>query len=412
MTAAGRGGAGRPRLLVIVGTRPDAIKLAPVVAALRRHADELETIVCSTGQHRDLLDRALAGFGLAPAIDLALMRPRQSLADLTSRAVAALDGVIDDVRPDLVIVQGDTTSALAGALAAHYRRVPVAHVEAGLRTDDLVEPFPEEANRRLIGVLAGLHFAPTPEAARRLLREHVEAERIFVTGNTAVDALLEARRARPARSASPAGSTQRLILVTVHRRESHGAPLAEICRAIRSLVERNPAVEVVFSVHPSPAVREIVMPLLGGSERIRLVEPLDYGDFIPLLEASYLVLTDSGGIQEEAPSLRTPVLVLRNRTERPEGPRAGTACVVGTSADRIVEAVEGLLHDDQAYRSMAGVANPYGDGRASERIVAALRHHFGLSERRPAPFEPPSLDTETPFVSPELPSAVASTQPG
>ena len=412
MTAAERGGASRPRLLVIVGTRPDAIKLAPVVSALRRHADELETIVCSTGQHRDLLDRVLAGFRLAPAIDLELMRPRQSLADLTSRAVVALDGVIEDVRPDLVIVQGDTTSALAGALAAHYRRVPVAHVEAGLRTDDLAEPFPEEANRRLIGVLTRLHFAPTPEAARRLLRERVEAERILVTGNTAVDALLEARSARPVRPVPAAGSGQRLILVTVHRRESHGAPLAEICRAIGSLVERNSAVEVLFSVHPSPAVRETVEPLLGGRERIRLVEPLDYGAFIQLLEASHLVLTDSGGIQEEAPSLRTPVLVLRNRTERPEGPRAGTACLVGTSADRIVEAVERLLHDDQAYRSMADVPNPYGDGRASERIVAALRHHFGLCDRRPAPFEPPGLATEDPLASSERPSVVVARQPG
>jgi UDP-N-acetylglucosamine 2-epimerase (non-hydrolysing) len=376
------------RLLLVFGTRPEVIKMAPVALALREHSGEFETVLCSTGQHRDMLNQTLAVFGLEPDFNLDLMMPRQTLTDLTARVVGALDEVMTRVRPDLVVVQGDTTSAMVGALVAYYHRVPVAHVEAGLRTDDLYRPFPEEGNRRLISTLAALHFAPTPSAAYRLQQEGVPEGRTFVTGNTVIDALLRVREnsRHGAYLALPSG--RRRVLLTMHRRESRGTALENICRAILRLVERNPDVEVVFPVHASPFVREPVTRLLADHARIVLTEPMEYQEFILLMDTSHLILTDSGGIQEEAPALGKPVLVLRDTTERPEAIRVGTARLVGTDPTRVLSATETLLHNEKAYQAMARAKNPYGDGRAAERVVAALRFHFGLLAERPAPFVP------------------------
>lgn len=385
----------RPRILLVLGTRPEAIKTAPVALELLARGNEFETVVCSTGQHRDMLDQSLAAFGLKPDLDLGLMTHRQTLTDLTTRTLSALDEIMGRVRPDLVVVQGDTTSAMAGALAAYYNRVPVAHLEAGLRTSNLFEPFPEEGNRRLIGALSALHFAPTPHAAHRLLREGVPEQQVLVTGNTVIDALLHVWNSLPrATDSKPSRERRRWqrrrVLVTMHRRESRGAPLESVCRAILELTARNPGVEVVFPVHASPFVREPVTRLLGNHVRIKLIEPMGYQEFVRLLDSSHLVLTDSGGIQEETPALGKPVLVLRNTTERPEAVEAGTSLLVGTDATRVLEAAETLLRNEEAYRAMAHAENPYGDGRAAQRVVAALRFHFGWATERPTPFTPRS----------------------
>ena len=371
--------------------------MAPMALALRARGDEFEAVLCGTGQHRSMLYQALDVFGLKPDLDLDLMSDRQTLTDLTARA---LEGVIDRVRPDLVMVQGDTTSAMAGALAAYYHRVPVAHVEAGLRTDDLYSPFPEEGIR-LIGSLSALHFAPTPLAAHRLSRAGVPEQRVLVTGNTVIDALLHARDtdpngvvAVPKPACERRRYVRRRVLLKMHRRESRGAPLEGVCSAVRRLVERNPGVEVVFPVHASPFVREPVARLLGGHVRIRLGEPIGYRDFVRLLDSCHFVLTDSGGVQEEAPALGKPVLVLRETTERPESIAAGTSRLVGTEPDGVLQAAEELLHDERAYRGMAHAENPYGDGRATGRIMTALRCHFGLAAERPTPFGPSPTASE------------------
>jgi UDP-N-acetylglucosamine 2-epimerase (non-hydrolysing) len=378
------------KLLLVFGTRPEVIKMAPVALALREHSGEFETVLCSTGQHRDMLNQTLAVFGLEPDFNLDLMMPRQILTDLTARAVGALDEAMTHVRPDLVVVQGDTTSAMVGALVAYYHRVSVAHVEAGLRTDDLYQPFPEEGNRRLIGTLAALHFAPTSTAAYRLQQEGVPGRHTFVTGNTVIDALLRVLDGgrQGAYPALPRG--RRRVLLTMHRRESRGVALESICRTILQLVARNPDIEVVFPVHASPFVREPVTRLLSGHARVILTEPLGYQEFVLLMNSCCLILTDSGGIQEEAPALGKPVLVLRDTTERPEAIRAGTARLVGTDPMRVLSVTETLLHDEKVYQAMARASNPYGDGRAAERIVEALHFHFGLLAERPAPFIPHS----------------------
>jgi UDP-N-acetylglucosamine 2-epimerase (non-hydrolysing) len=376
------------RLLLVFGTRPEAIKIAPVALGLRGRRGEFETVLCSTGQHIDMLNQTLSVFGLKPDIDLELMTPRQTLADLTARAVGALDNVMSRVRPDLVVVQGDTTSAMVGALVAYYHRTPVVHVEAGLRTDNPYQPFPEEGNRRLIGTLAALHFAPTSSAAYRLQQEGVPERRIFVTGNTVIDSLLRVRENSGHGGNLARPSSRRRVLVTMHRRENRGAALEGTCRALLQLVDRNPDVEVVFPVHPSPFVREPVTRLLSGHARIILTGPLGYQEFILLMDSCHLILTDSGGIQEEAPALGKPVLVLRDTTERPEAINAGTARLVGPDPSRVLSVTETLLHNEKAYQAMARAKNPYGDGRAAERILAALRFHFGLLAERPTPFVP------------------------
>ncbi len=381
-------GTTRPSILLVFGTRPEAIKMAPVALALQERTNEFETRLCVTGQHRDMLDQALDVFGLEPDLDLKLMQARQSLTSLTARAVTALDEAMTLVQPDLVIVQGDTTSAMVAGLVAYYHRVPVAHLEAGLRTGDLYQPFPEEANRRLIAALATLHFAPTPRAARRLKREGVSARQIFVTGNTVIDALLHVRRDIRHEGGRAQACERRLVLLTMHRRESFGHPIESICHAMLTLVERNPNVEIVFPVHASPFVRQPVEQLLGNHPRIALREPLNYRTFVQLLDACDLVLTDSGGLQEEAPALGKPVLVLRNTTERREAIQAGTAQLVGTNPRRVLHAAETLLRDQAAYQAMARACNPYGDGWAAQRVISALRFHFGLTAERPAPFDP------------------------
>jgi UDP-N-acetylglucosamine 2-epimerase (non-hydrolysing) len=357
------------RVLVVVGTRPEAVKLAPVVHALRR-SSSLRCRVLATAQHRELLDRTLAFFGIVADVDLDLMRPGQGLADLTARALAALDPVLAAEAPDLVLAQGDTTTVLATALAAFYRRLPFAHVEAGLRTGDLAQPFPEEANRVLVARLARLHFAPTERAAANLHREGIDAAAVHVVGNTAVDAVLWTAARVDARAFAPADG-RRLVLVTAHRRESLGEPLVELCRAIAALADRGD-VEVLFPVHPNPRVRATVHGVLAARRHVRLCDPLGYPEMVAAMQASTLILTDSGGVQEEAPSLGRPVLVLRNVTERPEGVAAGAARLVGTSRDAIVAAAGALLDDAAAYAAMARVRNPYGDGASADAIAAIL----------------------------------------
>jgi len=365
------------RIAVIFGTRPEAIKLCPLVLALRR-LPEIEAHVCVTGQHREMLDQVLRVFDIIPDADLDLMRPDQTLASLTARAVEAVEAHLARLAPDLVLVQGDTTSAFSSALAAFYRRIPVGHVEAGLRTYDKFAPFPEEINRALITRVADAHFASTTWARDNLLREAIPAERIAVTGNTVIDALLLARENLrvscpevPGVGAGILDGGGRIVLITGHRRENFGAGFRAICEAIAALAARNRDVSFIYPVHLNPNVRRPVFDRLGGLSNVLLIDPLEYLPFVALMERSTLVLTDSGGIQEEAPSLGKPVLVMRQTTERPEGIEAGTARLVGADAGRIIEGVTSLLEDREAYERMARAANPYGDGRACERIGRA-----------------------------------------
>ncbi|MCC7008867.1 MAG: UDP-N-acetylglucosamine 2-epimerase (non-hydrolyzing) [Acidobacteria bacterium] len=360
------------KVLVVFGTRPEAIKLAPVIRALAA-AEWCEPRICVTAQHRDLLDPLLDLFGIAPDHDLDVMRPNQALAGLTARLCGALDDVMAVEQPAWVVVQGDTTSAFAAGLVAFYHRARVGHVEAGLRTTTKDAPFPEELNRRLLGRIADLHFAPTERARQQLLAEGVAPEAVLVTGNTAIDALQWTIDRLGGRGPTPETGTRRLVLVTMHRRESFGRPLADVCGALRWLADRyRDRVEFLFPVHPNPNVLGEVTRALSGCSNVRLVKPLPYPDLVDALRRAHFVLTDSGGIQEEAPSLGKPVLVLRDATERPEGVAAGVAAIVGTDRDRIVDASVRLLDDDDAYRAMARAVTVYGDGHAAERIVSAL----------------------------------------
>jgi UDP-N-acetylglucosamine 2-epimerase (non-hydrolysing) len=366
----------RTRIAVIAGTRPEAIKLAPVVRQLRARPS-VETLFVSTGQHREMLQQVLAAFALAPDLDLGIMRAGQDLHDVTVATLARLKPVLRELAPAWVVVQGDTTTAMAAALGAFYERIAVAHVEAGLRTHDRYRPFPEELNRRLVDQLSAALFAPTALAREALLREGFPEGRILVTGNTVVDAVHHLRATggtlrRHAGGLDLEAIPGRVVLVTSHRRESFGEGLAAICRALVRIVERAPDVTVVYPVHLNPNVDGPVRAALGGHPRIALLPPVSYVELAALLERSHLVLTDSGGIQEEAPSFRKPVLVLRDVTERPEGVAAGVAAVVGTGEERIVAETLRLLADRAAYDRMASGASPYGDGHAAERIVEAL----------------------------------------
>ena len=373
------------RVCVIFGTRPEAIKLAPVVLALQAEQD-FESTVCATGQHRQMLDQVLDIFAITPDADLAIMRPDQDLAGMTARLIEQLGPYLAAKRPDLVLVQGDTTTALCAALVAFYNRIPVGHVEAGLRTGNMSAPWPEEANRLLVSRLAALHFAPTRAAAQNLLAENIASELITVTGNTVIDALMiAARKADEIRPEIPglpsdwrsAWAGKRLVLITGHRRENLGSGLTNICSAIRDLAARFPDVQFVYPVHLNPNVRKPVHDILAAANgtlaNIWLIEPLDYLAFISLLKAATLVLTDSGGIQEEAPSFGKPVLVMRDTTERPEAVEAGVAMLVGTSRESIVADTTRLLVDREAYARMSRAVNPFGDGRAAERIVGLCR---------------------------------------
>lgn len=360
-------------LMIVMGTRPEAIKLAPVALAAQRDG-RLRVCVVRTSQHREMLDQMVEQFELPIAVDLDIMRHDQNLAQVTTAALEGLHRTIAEIRPAAVVVQGDTTTTFCGALAAFYHRVPVAHVEAGLRTHDRFQPFPEEINRCLTSQVTDFHFAPTEGARANLRREGVADERIWVTGNTAIDALritLEKATEGSGEPAEDAGAG-RQILVTAHRRENHGEPMAEICRALVQLCERFEDVHVRFPVHLSPRVRATVFGMLQGHERIRLEEPLGYREFVLAMNQSHLILSDSGGVQEEAPSLGKPVLVLRETTERPEACESGCAMLVGTDAERIVAEASRLLTDEARYHQMAQAKNPFGDGRAAEHIVGAL----------------------------------------
>ncbi|HYM90540.1 MAG TPA: UDP-N-acetylglucosamine 2-epimerase (non-hydrolyzing) [bacterium] len=377
--------------MVVFGTRPDAVKMAPVVRALRTHPVEFTPIVAVTAQHREMLDQVLSLFAITPDHDLGIMTEQQSLVDITVRTLEGLSALLPKVAPDLVLVQGDAAPSFVGSLAAFYRRIPVGHVEAGLRTADKYQPFPEEMYRRMTTVLADLHFAPTSAARENLKAEGVPGDRILVTGNTVIDALLEVvRRDRP--PADPrlrgvlAGRGRRVLLLTTHRRENWGEPQRRIFLAVREILDRFPDLDLVFPVHPNPVVSRPAREILGGHPRAHLSEPLDYATNVACMKAATVILTDSGGIQEEAPSLGRPVLVLRETTERPEGIAAGTARLVGTDHTRIVQETSRLLTDPRAYARMSLARNPYGDGHAAERIVGGLRRYFGFARNLPREF--------------------------
>ncbi len=379
-------------LLVVFGTRPEAIKMAPLVKELEKYPESLRCRVAVTAQHREMLDQVLSLFGITPAYDLDIMRRGQSLFDITARALTGLQQIMAEEKPDLVLVHGDTTTTFVAALAAYYLQIPVGHVEAGLRTHDKYSPFPEEINRRLTGALADINFAPTETAKNNLLSEGVPTDKIYVTGNTVIDALLATVRPgyrfRDDELNAIDYDRSRVLLVTTHRRENLGEPMREIYRALRGIVECYPDVKVVFPVHKNPAVRSVVGEELGDLSRVRLIEPMDYQPFVNLISRVYLVLSDSGGIQEEAPSLGKPVLVLRNTTERPEAVEAGTVRLIGTGMDAVAAETRRLLDDKNFYGRMAGAVNPYGDGQASRRIVQAIRYWAGLSNEKPDLFRP------------------------
>lgn len=360
-------------ILVVVGTRPEAIKLAPVVAALQRQPQKFRTLVCATAQHREMLDQALSLFHIHPDIDLDLMETNQSLSTLTAKTLQRMTTTLQSTKPDVVLVQGDTTTAMIAALAAFYEKIPVGHVEAGLRTGNVYRPFPEEMNRRLLSVLGTMHFAPTALARDALLAEGLRHEHVFLTGNTIVDALMTMLQRPAQEDFGTRWPHEKIILVTLHRRENFGEFVQNVCAALLEITRRHPTVHVVYPVHPNPNVREPVHQLLGTCDKITLSSPLDYCSFVHLMKASFMILTDSGGIQEEAPVLGRPVLVLRDETERPEAVSSGTSKVIGTCADRIVRETERLLNDPDVYRRMAHQSSPFGDGKAAERIVEILQ---------------------------------------
>lgn len=381
----------RRHVCLVYGTRPEAIKLAPVHAQLRRRCERFRTSVVVTAQHRDLLDQMLSVFDIHPDVDLDIMQHKQSLAQVTCRALEALQETLHRLTPDIVLVQGDTTTVFAGALAAFYEKIAVGHVEAGLRSGKKFSPYPEEINRKMTGVLADLHFAPTARARDKLLAENTDPESIFVTGNTVIDALqMMAGSGRPVPEATRGlieGIEERLLLVTVHRRENQGVGFTQICSALERIVAEFPDVTLVWPLHPSPAVTQTARQLLGNKERILLIDPLDYFEFVPLMSRADLIITDSGGIQEEAAALSIPVLVTRDTTERPEGVDAGVARLVGVDADIIFQSAGELLGSATAYERMRRSACPYGDGHSAERICDALEYHFGFRDERPADFQ-------------------------
>ena len=366
----------RLKVMTIFGTRPEAIKMAPLVLELQKHPDKIESIVTVTAQHRQMLDQVLSIFGITPDFDLNIMKDRQTLIDVTTRGLEGLDKVMKEAKPDIVLVHGDTTTTFIASLAAFYNQIPVGHVEAGLRTWDKYSPYPEEMNRQLTGVMADLHFSPTAKSATNLQKENKDESRIFITGNTAIDALQTTVKETYSHPVLEKLGNDRLVLMTAHRRENLGEPMRNMFRAIKRLVDKHEDVQVVYPVHMNPVVREIANEILGEHNRIHLIEPLDVIDFHNVAARSYLMLTDSGGVQEEAPSLGVPVLVLRDTTERPEGIEAGTLKLAGTDEETIFGLADELLSDKEAHDKMAKASNPYGDGRASERIVEAILQHF------------------------------------
>ena len=381
----------RKKILVVFGTRPEAVKMAPLVLALREHSKEFEPRVAVTAQHREMLDQVLRLFGIRPNHDLGIMRPGQSLTDVSVRALARLEPVLKKERPDMVLVHGDTSTTLMATLAAFYQKIPVGHVEAGLRSHDDTNPFPEEINRKLTGGMATLHFSPTKEAKQNLLREGVRSKQIFITGNTGIDALhlgLALLKDRPPRLPKTVAhaATHPYVLITAHRRENFGRPLEEVFQALRDVTRMRPHLHFIYPVHPNPNVKGPAHKILGNLPNVCLTEPLDYGPLIYLLKRCLFAVTDSGGIQEEAPSLGKPVLVLRHVTERPEAIRAGTVRLVGTDGVNVRKWIERLLDEGALRQKMGHAVNPYGDGKAAQRTVAALRHWFNPGIRRPLDF--------------------------
>ena len=376
------------KIMAIFGTRPEAIKMAPVVRELLKHP-EIETKVCLTAQHREMLDQVVDLFQLPVDYDLDIMKQGQSLYDITDRVLLGLKEVLEKEKPDLVLVHGDTTTTFSATLAAFYQQIDVGHVEAGLRTGNMYSPFPEEANRRLTSVLTTLHFAPTETARQNLLKENQKDDHIFTVGNSVIDALLATVKKDYVfedKELQDIEEHKRIILVTTHRRENLGEPMRNVYRALRRLVETVPDTEVVFPVHRNPLVRQAVKEVLDGVPGIHLVDPMEYEPFTNLIARSAIILTDSGGIQEEAPSLGKPVLVLRDTTERPEAVASGTVKLVGTDEDKVYDTAYKLLTDEKAYKEMAESINPYGDGHTSERIVQAILYFYGISEKKPSVF--------------------------
>lgn len=380
------------KVMTIFGTRPEAIKMAPLVLELQKQPEHFESIVTVTAQHRQMLDQVLSIFSIKPDHDLNIMKDRQTLIDVTTRGLEGLDKVMKEEKPDIVLVHGDTTTTFVASLAAFYNQVVVGHVEAGLRTWNKYSPYPEEMNRQLTGVIADLHFSPTPTAAQNLIDENKNQEAIFITGNTAIDALQTTVAGDYTHPVLDKLGTDRLILLTAHRRENLGQPMRNMFRAVKRIVDEQKDVQVIYPVHLNPVVRELADEILGNDPRIKLIEPLDVFDFHNFASRAHLILTDSGGVQEEAPSLGVPVLVLRDTTERPEGIEAGTLKLAGTEEETIYGLATELLENADAYKKMAKANNPYGDGNASKRIAEAIRYYFKHTNERPLPYDPLNLD--------------------
>ena len=376
------------KVMAIFGTRPEAIKMAPLVLELKKQNAYFETVIVVTAQHREMLDSVLDIFQITPDYDLNIMKRKQTLSGITSSVILDLDAVLEKEQPQIVLVHGDTTTTFAAALSAFYHQIAVGHVEAGLRTWKKYSPWPEEMNRQMTDNLADLYFAPTAQSRANLLKENHPQQNIFVTGNTAIDALAQTVQADYHHQVLDLIDPQkRMILVTMHRRENQGEPMRQVFRAIRDVVQAYSDVEVIYPVHLNPVVQKTAQEILGKQKRIHLIEPLDVLDFHNLIDRSYFIMSDSGGVQEEAPALKKPVLVLRDTTERPEGVVAGTLKLVGTHYDRVKKEMEQLLNDPKEYQSMARAKNPYGDGQASQRICAALRYYFQQTKKRPLDFK-------------------------
>ena len=378
------------KVMSIFGTRPEAIKMAPLVKKLQE-TEEIDSVLCVTAQHRQMLDMVLDLFELKPDYDLDIMEHGQSISDITVKVLKGMENILQEVRPDIVLVHGDTSTTFVGALAAFYQQIPVGHVEAGLRSGNIYSPYPEEMNRKLTTNLASLYFAPTTGNYDNLIKENITSEKIFITGNTVIDALLQVVKEEYVFDNPLLNGidyrNKKVIVMTCHRRENWGEPMENIFKAVVDIKERHKDVEIIFPVHLNPKIRELAKDIMGNMEGVHLIEPLDYEPFVNLLNKAHLILTDSGGIQEEAPALGKPILVLREETERPEAVGAGTVKIVGVDRDKIIKEVEELLSNPKSYSQMANATNPYGDGRACERIVDALKYHFKITDDRPEAFK-------------------------
>lgn len=376
------------KVMTVFGTRPEAIKMAPLVLELQKQSQRFEAITTVSAQHREMLDQVLDIFHIKPDYDLNIMHARQTLTDITSNVLINLDKILKEAKPDIVLVHGDTTTTFAASVAAFYNQIPIGHVEAGLRTWEKYSPYPEEMNRQMTDAMTDLYFAPTNQSKANLLKENHKEDNIFITGNTAIDALKQTvDKGYHHDILDKVSPDNKLILLTMHRRENQGEPMRRVFKVIREVVESRENVEVIYPVHLSPAVQEVAKEILGNTERIHLISPLDVVDFHNLAARSYFIMTDSGGVQEEAPSLGKPVLVLRDTTERPEGVEAGTLKLVGTESEKVKKEMEELLDNDAEYQRMAQAKNPYGDGKASERILDAIAYYFGVTDKKPIEFE-------------------------